>query len=56
MVVIRWFLLTRSSLQASFVADGSSDLSIDDPDFWQKWAERAKLDLEQLANKVCFTA
>jgi len=38
--------------QASFVADGSSDISIDDPDFWQKWAEKAKLDLEQLATKV----
>ena len=34
------------------MADGSTDISIDDPDFWQKWAEKAKLDLEQLANKV----
>ena len=39
-------------LQASFVADGSSDINIDDPDFWQKWAEKAKLDLEELATKV----
>lgn len=39
-------------LQASFVADGSSDISIDDPDFWQKWAEKAKLDLNELANKA----
>ena len=39
-------------LQASFVADGSADISIDDPDFWQKWAEKAKLDLDELANKV----
>eukprot|EP00731_Ephydatia_muelleri_P027006 Em0018g1106a len=37
--------------KASFVADGSSDISIDDPDFWQKWAEKAKLDLNELANK-----
>ena len=39
-------------LQASFVPDGSSDINIDDPDFWQKWAEKAKLDLEELATKV----
>lgn len=38
--------------QASFVADGSSDISVDDPEFWQKWAEKAKLDLDELANKV----
>lgn len=34
------------------MADGSSDISVDDPDFWQKWAEKAKLDLDELANKV----
>lgn len=38
--------------KASFVADESSDINIDDPDFWQKWAEKAKLDLDELANKV----
>ena len=38
--------------KASFVADGSSDINVDDPDFWQKWAKRAHLDLEELANKV----
>lgn len=38
--------------QASFSADGSTDISIDDPHFWDKWAERAKLDLDELANKV----
>ena len=37
--------------QASFVAEGSSDINVDDPDFWQKWAEKAKLDLDELANK-----
>lgn len=37
--------------KASFVSDGSTDISIDDPDFWQKWAEKANLDLEQLAKK-----
>ena len=40
------------ALQASFVADGSADISIDDPDFWEKWAKKAHLDLDQLANKV----
>ena len=40
--------------KASFVADGTSeDLDINDPRFWEKWAEKAKLDLDQLANKVC---
>ncbi len=38
--------------QASFSADGSTDISIDDPNFWEKWAEKAKLDLDELANKV----
>ena len=38
--------------KASFVTDESSDINIDDPDFWQKWAEKAKLDLDELANKV----
>lgn len=40
------------AVQASFVADGSADISIDDPDFWEKWAKKAHLDLDQLANKV----
>ena len=39
--------------KASFVADESSDINIDDPDFWEKWAEKARLDLDELANKVC---
>ena len=38
--------------KASFVSDESSDINIDDPDFWQKWAEKAKLDLDELVNKV----
>lgn len=40
--------------KASFVADESSDINVDDPDFWQKWAERAKLNLDELANKVLY--
>ena len=43
-------------LQASFAADGSSDINMDDPDFWKKWAEKANLDLDELANKVTLTA
>ena len=43
--------LSPAVLQASFVAEGSSDINIDDPDFWQKWAEKAKLALDELANK-----
>ena len=39
-------------LQASFAADGSVGINVDDPDFWQKWAAKANLDLEELANKV----
>lgn len=39
--------------KARFVADGTTeDLDINDPAFWQKWAEKAQLDLDQLANKV----
>ena len=33
------------------MAEGSSDINVDDPDFWQKWAEKARLDLDELANK-----
>ena len=55
-ILIFWelHLLSQSLsrvLQASFVAEGSSDINVDDPDFWQKWAEKAKLDLDELANK-----
>lgn len=42
-----------TTLQASFAADGSSDINVDDPAFWQKWAEKANLNLDELANKVC---
>ncbi|CAI8021600.1 Chromodomain-helicase-DNA-binding protein 7 [Geodia barretti] len=37
--------------KASFVTDESSDINVDDPDFWQKWAEKAQLNLDDLANK-----
>uniref|UniRef100_A0A8C1WA75 Chromodomain helicase DNA binding protein 7 n=1 Tax=Cyprinus carpio TaxID=7962 RepID=A0A8C1WA75_CYPCA len=33
--------------KASFVASGNrSDISLEDPDFWQKWAKKAELDLD----------
>lgn len=43
--------------KARFVAEGTAeDLDINDPAFWQKWAEKAQLDLDQLANKVGLSA
>ena len=42
--------------QASFVsAKGEEDIDIDDPDFWQKWAKKADLDVDALMNKVQLT-
>ena len=38
--------------KASFVSDGATDIHIDDPEFWQKWAKKANLNLDQLAKKV----
>lgn len=38
--------------KASFVSDDVGDITLDDPDFWQKWAEKANLNLEKLAKKV----
>ncbi|KAF5888028.1 chromodomain-helicase-DNA-binding protein 7, partial [Clarias magur] len=33
--------------KASFVASGNrTDISLEDPDFWQKWAKKAELDLD----------
>uniref|UniRef100_S4RNB3 Chromodomain helicase DNA binding protein 9 n=1 Tax=Petromyzon marinus TaxID=7757 RepID=S4RNB3_PETMA len=33
--------------KASFVASGNrTDISLDDPNFWQKWAKKAEIDLE----------
>ena len=39
--------------KASFATEGAEDIDLDDPDFWQKWAQKAKLDLNKLANKAC---
>lgn len=41
------------SSQASFVASGNrTDISLDDPNFWQKWAKIAELDTEAKNEKV----
>ncbi|XP_034559711.1 chromodomain-helicase-DNA-binding protein 7 isoform X3 [Notolabrus celidotus] len=35
--------------KASFVATGNrTDISLEDPDFWQKWAKKAELDLDSI--------
>lgn len=40
-------------LQASFVAsENRTDIALDDPNFWQKWAKKADLDLDLLNSKV----
>ena len=33
-----------------------SDIDIDDPNFWQKWAKKAELDVDELTNKVTAVA
>lgn len=39
--------------QASFVSSGNrTDISLEDPDFWQKWAKKAELDLDVLHGRV----
>ena len=38
--------------KASFVSsEGESEISMEDPDFWQKWALKAEVDLAKLENK-----
>ncbi|XP_043946125.1 chromodomain-helicase-DNA-binding protein 6 isoform X2 [Protopterus annectens] len=38
--------------KASFVASGNrTDISLDDPNFWQKWAKIAELDMDSKAEK-----
>ena len=39
--------------KASFATEGAEDIDLDDPDFWQKWAQKVKLDRNKLANKAC---
>lgn len=43
-------------LQASFVATGNrTDISLEDPDFWQKWAKKAELDMDAINGRVLHT-
>lgn len=61
-----WFTLLKRVLQstllcsfvthqASFVAsENRTDISLDDPNFWQKWAKKADLDMDLLNSKVSF--
>lgn len=43
-------------VQASFVATGNrTDISLEDPDFWQKWAKKAELDLDAINGRVLHT-
>lgn len=40
--------------KASFnLSTNRSDIEIDDPNFWQKWAKKADLDLDEALNRVC---
>lgn len=40
-------------LQASFVASGNrTDISLDDPNFWDKWAKKAEIDMETVNGRV----
>ncbi|TRZ05979.1 hypothetical protein HGM15179_021128, partial [Zosterops borbonicus] len=49
----RWGLVALEKVQASFVAsENRTDIALDDPNFWQKWAKKADLDLELLNSKV----
>ncbi len=36
--------------KASFQVSETSDISIDDPEFWQKWAKKADVDVEEKLN------
>lgn len=39
--------------QASFVASGNrTDISLDDPNFWDKWAKKAEIDLDTVNGRV----
>lgn len=39
--------------QASFVLSGNrTDISLDDPNFWDKWAQKADIDVEMVNGRV----
>uniref|UniRef100_A0A8C6YDZ8 Chromodomain helicase DNA binding protein 9 n=1 Tax=Naja naja TaxID=35670 RepID=A0A8C6YDZ8_NAJNA len=38
--------------KASFVASGNrTDISLDDPNFWQKWAKKAEIDIDAISGR-----
>ncbi|XP_031756020.1 chromodomain-helicase-DNA-binding protein 9 isoform X4 [Xenopus tropicalis] len=38
--------------KASFVASGNrTDISLDDPNFWQKWAKKAEIDIDSVSGR-----
>ena len=40
--------------KASFsMSQNRTDIDIDDPNFWQKWAKKADLDVDQMKRRVC---
>lgn len=46
------FLLCLS-FQASFISSGNrTDISLDDPNFWQKWAKIAEVEIDSKSEKV----
>jgi len=38
--------------KASFQTSETNDISIDDPEFWQKWAKKAEIDIEEKLNPI----
>lgn len=41
--------------KASFVAsENRNDIALDDPEFWQKWAKKADIDMDSINRKVIF--
>lgn len=39
--------------KASFVAsENRNDIALDDPEFWQKWAKKADIDMDTINRKV----
>lgn len=41
--------------QASFISSGNrTDISLDDPNFWQKWAKIAEVEIDSKSEKVRF--
>uniref|UniRef100_A0A3B4B7Q4 DNA helicase n=1 Tax=Periophthalmus magnuspinnatus TaxID=409849 RepID=A0A3B4B7Q4_9GOBI len=41
--------------KASFVAsENRTDIALDDPEFWQKWAKKADIDMDSMNRKVLF--